>query len=244
MDNGKCKKDYPKHFRYDAHINVEIVCSVTSVKYLYKYIDKGPDRCMVYVGGPEEDIQHDEIQRYEGTTFHSHTKYPIILTEESTCAISKNDSTEQLIHMCSLLVIDEVSMMDRRAVEAADRTFRWIRQHDSPFGELVSGIHTGTPICIPRISISPSDNIFPFTLSRKQFPVRPCFAMTVNKSQGQSMSRVGVYSVKEFFSHGQFYVAASRVGATQLRILPINEEDSTKRREMNNDVYKEILTHT
>lgn len=25
-------------------------------------------------------------------------------------------------------------MMDHRAVEAADHTFRWLRQHDSPFG--------------------------------------------------------------------------------------------------------------
>ena len=401
----------------------------------------------------------------KGTTFHSRTKCPIMLTEESMCAISENDSTAQLIRMCSLLVIDEVSMMDRRAVEAADRTFQWLRKSDSPFGgittifsgdwrqilpvvrhgtrpqiisrclkssdlwknvktmqlttnmriaragaemadealfcqflldlgegkiptvqeqgefaitvperflmpgktlqelvdwvfedldqhmhdhrwlyerailcptnaevdnvnqyisskfpgeehillsvdsvepeqsheypveflntlcpsgmpphrlplkvgmiimllrnldqvnghcngsryilkqvfphvleaELVSGVHAGTQLYIPRIRISPSENIFPFTLSRKQFPVRPCFAMTVNKAQGQSLSRVGMFTVKDFFSHGQFYVAASRVGhPSQLRILPINDEDNSKRTVMNNVVYKEILTH-
>ena len=70
----------------------------------------------------------------KGTTFHSRTKCPIQLTEESTCAIRENDSTAELIRMASLLVIDEVSMIDRRAVEAADRTFQWLRGCESPFG--------------------------------------------------------------------------------------------------------------
>ena len=123
---------------------------------------------------------------------------------------------------------------------------RYILQQVCPhvlLAQLVSGIHAGTQLLIPRIPISPSKNIFPFTLIRKQFPVRPCFAMTVNKSQGQSLTRVGVYSVKDFFSHGQLYVAASRVGnPLQLRILLLND-DNTKRTDITNVVYKEILTH-
>ena len=70
----------------------------------------------------------------KGSTFHSRTKCPIVLNEKSTCAISANSATAVLIRMCSLFVIDEVSMMDRHAVEAADRTFRWLRNHDVPFG--------------------------------------------------------------------------------------------------------------
>ena len=60
-----------------------------------------------------------------------------------------------------------------------------IRRHVL-LAELITGIHTGTQLLIPRIPIRPSENRFHFTLTRKQFPVRPCFAMTVNKSQGQS----------------------------------------------------------
>ena len=30
--------------RYDCHINVDICCTIKSVKYLYKYVYKGPDK--------------------------------------------------------------------------------------------------------------------------------------------------------------------------------------------------------
>ena len=47
-------------------------------------------------------------------------------------------------------------------------------------------------------------------LSRKQFPVRLSFAITINKSQGQTISNVGVILPRHIFSHGQLYVALPR----------------------------------
>lgn len=43
--------------------------------------------------------------------------------------------------------------------------------------------------------------------------MRPAFAMSINKAQGQTMTRVGVFLPKPVFTHGQLYVALSRVGS-------------------------------
>jgi ATP-dependent DNA helicase PIF1 len=59
----------------------------------------------------------------------------------------------------------------------------------------------------------------PFT--RTQYPLEPGFCMTVNKSQGQTLDRVGVdLTSRQCFSHGMLYTAMSRVrSASSLRIL-------------------------
>jgi ATP-dependent DNA helicase PIF1 len=51
----------------------------------------------------------------------------------------------------------------------------------------------------------------PFTLRRRQFPVRLAFAMTINKAQGQTLKMVGIFLPKPVFTHGQLYVAMSRI---------------------------------
>ena len=43
-----------------------------------------------------------------------------------------------------------------------------------------------------------------------QFPVRLAFAVTINKSQGQSLGIVGLDLYNPVFEHGQFYVSVSR----------------------------------
>jgi ATP-dependent exoDNAse (exonuclease V) alpha subunit len=54
-----------------------------------------------------------------------------------------------------------------------------------------------------------------FDFKRLQYPVRVAFAMTINKAQGQSLSVAGVNLESSCFSHGQLYIACSRVETTK-----------------------------
>lgn len=54
-------------------------------------------------------------------------------------------------------------------------------------------------VYLPRIKLTPSDTRWPLNLQRRQFPVKPAFAMTINKAQGQTFKRVGVYLRRPLF---------------------------------------------
>ncbi len=75
------------------------------------------------------------------------------------------------------------------------------------------GPHFGETAYIPRIDfISDESSGMPTTFRRRQFPVSLCFSMTINKSQGQTLKHVGLdLTATQVFSHGQLYVALSRV---------------------------------
>jgi ATP-dependent DNA helicase PIF1 len=76
---------------------------------------------------------------------------------------------------------------------------------------LLTGDHAGKTTFIPWLSITPSSTQVPFELCRRQFPVKVCFAMSINKSQGQTVKYVGLDLRNAVFTHGQLYVGASQV---------------------------------
>jgi len=104
---------------------------------------------------------------------------------------------------------------------------------------LLTGEFKGKKAFIPRLSLNPQDTQIPFEFCRRQFPVNLCFTMTINKSQGQSVANVGLNLQHSVFTHGQLYVAISRVTASQ-NIKAIWEENKpnsiTK-----NIVYPEVI---
>ncbi|XP_025406670.1 uncharacterized protein LOC112680704 [Sipha flava] len=98
---------------------------------------------------------------------------------------------------------------------------------------IINGKYAGENVCIPRIPMIPTD--LPFDFKRLQFPVRLAFAMTINKSQGQSLSVCGINLENHCFSHGQLYVACSRVGKPSA-LFVLTSDQKTK-----NVVYQRAL---
>jgi ATP-dependent DNA helicase PIF1 len=71
----------------------------------------------------------------------------------------------------------------------------------------------------------PKDSGLPFKFLRKQFHVCLCFAMTINKPQGHSLSKVGLYLPWFVSTLGQVHVALSRVTTTKdLKMLILDDE--------------------
>jgi ATP-dependent DNA helicase PIF1 len=102
----------------------------------------------------------------------------------------------------------------------------------------LSGDYRGSNCLIPWIELHSLADDLSFILSRRQFPVPLCFAMTINKSQGQSLEIVGVYLQHSAFTHGQLYVALSRVTDVR-RLTVLLPEDRTT---TENIVYTEVLS--
>jgi ATP-dependent DNA helicase PIF1 len=124
---------------------------------------------------------------------------------------------------------------------------------------IVTGSHIGLNVFLPKLPLmSAEDATIPFALRRFQFPVRHAFALTINKSQGQTIPNVGIFLREPCFSHGQLHVEFSRVKSRQnIKVMvgggSIDNGDvnttttttTTRRNKKNiytvNVVYKELL---
>ncbi|XP_012846845.1 PREDICTED: uncharacterized protein LOC105966812 [Erythranthe guttata] len=99
----------------------------------------------------------------------------------------------------------------------------------------------GDMVFIPQMTLIPSNSGLSVKFQRRQFTLIVSFAMTINKSQGQTLSHVGLYLPRHVFSHDQLYVALSSVTSRGGIKIFIKLDSGELTNVTRNVVYKEVL---
>jgi len=110
--------------------------------------------------------------------------------------------------------------------------------------EILTGSNVEKRTFLPRIKLKTNASLWlPFVLSGKQFPVRLSYAITINKSQVQTISNVEICLPRHVFNHGQLYVALSW-GVSQNSTKVLIKEGKIEGEDVDftkNVVFKDIL---
>ncbi|XP_016206205.1 ATP-dependent DNA helicase PIF1-like [Arachis ipaensis] len=107
--------------------------------------------------------------------------------------------------------------------------------------EVLTSNNVGHIALIPRMNMVPTNETIPVRFQRRQFLIIVSFAMTINKSQRQILSHVGLYLPKPVFTYGQLYVALSRVKSKKsLKVLLMNHVGMSAN-SIINVVYREVF---
>ncbi|XP_028790715.1 ATP-dependent DNA helicase PIF1-like [Neltuma alba] len=147
-------------------------------------------------------------------------------------------------HKLSLKVGAPIMLL--RNINQASRPCNSTRLRISQLGKTVieaitlNGSRPNEKVLLHRMDMNPSESRWPFRMQRRQFPITLSFAMTINKSQGQSLNYVVLFLTKPVFTHGQLYVALSRIRSIKGLKIVINESGSCTNTKTRN-VYREIF---
>ena len=108
--------------------------------------------------------------------------------------------------------------------------------------EISVGELKGKTVFIPRMNLIPTDTELPFDFQRLQFPIRPAFCMSINKSQGQTLESVSIWLGDEHvFTHGQLYGALSRVSGIENIKIATNNPNLLTRNEVFHEIFNEQI---
>ncbi|CAI0444166.1 unnamed protein product [Linum tenue] len=176
---------------------------------------------------PGEEVlfpSSDSIANANGSGSYTNTEYPIEFLNTIKPDGLPNHALKLKVGVPVLLLrnIDQRAGLCNGTRLVIRRLGRWSIQ-----AEILTGTNVGDQVFLPR----------------RQYPIALCFAMTISKSQGQSLEHVGLCLQHQVFCHGQLYVAISRVTSRQgLKILSCDEE-VLEWLTMKNIVYREVLNN-
>jgi hypothetical protein len=198
------------------------------------------DYVVSLINKPEKEyLSSDSIEKSKGP----HEAYDLLYPVEYLNSLSGNNFPQHRI-----VLKEGVPIMLLRNLNQTAGLCNGTRLIVTSLGDwaieakIMNGRFKNHSFTIPRIILTLKSNKWPFVLQRRQYPIRVCYGMTINKSQGQTLSAVGVYLKRPVFTHGQLYVAVSRVTTKQgLKIL-IQDEQGNCTDETRNIVYREVCS--
>lgn len=116
---------------FDCHINLEVCATIKAVKYVHKYIYKGPDRATLEIQGPVDEVKAYLDSRYISAMeaawrifeFPMHLEYP------SVYRLSVHLPDRQLIHFDAA---DDIQEVLERAADRDTTLTGWFKANLEP----------------------------------------------------------------------------------------------------------------
>ena len=190
-------------------------------------------------------------QEYSSQT---HTRYhksipSSSLRRSSSCSSLRRSTllhTAQRRHFPNPKLIEEFieDMLHSKLFIYVDSTVFFHSSGDFDFVYVEDRLYSFSPAAFIVSNLSVS-----YQMTRMQFPIRLAYAMTYNKSQSQTLFKVLLDITTPPFSHGQAYVALSRVRDSNNISLFLNQDQLVPQTTtntgfmptFNNIAYQEVL---
>ena len=205
-------------------------------------------RCILAATNKEVDMINEMVQdRLPGTTDRLYSADTLEnsgdllrITEEYLHTLMPNGFPKHVLRLKTGMPLMLLRNLDPREGLCNGTKLIYVKNWGNKLLEckIVGSLKT---VLIPRITFIPKVGEFAFDWRRKQFPLRPAFATTINKSQGQTLKLAGIWLRSQVFTHGQLYVACSRVGNPESLKFAVKEVKDGQAENVPNVVFKKVL---